>query len=1081
MDHVAYPDDAALDPLAVPYICNTEFLAIYNSGGFRGFPDKAGWVSESDINGDARKSNWQTCSHAELARRAQAWLYFGLLSAFLEMPIQDVVEVMVTNRDDETRVICSAALPDLLRKRQHIFSRPTGGSAKPKRKQQAIRENDEKLWLLRAVCLHSEQLERRVGEGSRVPSPEDDRLQVISCSIRILLQTLGCAKFEDSSATLKRLETHSSTPRYPGTSNRRWRVPNTIAIQRRMIHAGWCPAQIRQLSQAYSCSSMYFFSGLRRQEAVTHVGCSETECIAYNVDSSTYKQAHTTPNCECFMKEIDTTELNRRIIQGQLPIVVASVKPDGGVDLKLDNFNLRGGFVAVSHVWSGGLGNPDSNGLHMCQLKRIMNLARERLQKRPSWLGNSTGKVAFWLDTLCIPSGEGPGVKAAKGIAISKMSVIFSEATAVMVLDQELQKIDVKGMAFANTLAYVLCSAWMMRCWTLREASLANNAFVQFRDARVPLKLPRSSSRSAKTEASSALLAELGNALILLEDVSWTRPGRKAMWNLRKLEVHQAFAFSATWNNFLGRSTTKAKDFYRNFSAMQDLTANSVNSLLPKRLDNTAEGHENIMKAILKGHATLPLSLLYLETARGDDLGNGGGGSFVPPFPPTVRLDASLGYMKVFSDYLVIKRSHKPATIDELPQALLENMALHERFTIRINCWLNQKFPAMTAEHPMIDSICFEYQAPAPILGHTVRVPNSEDTNGYQHFHIDSHLAGRTSGLSNLPTEIGPSGEIVDYVVVCPDLRQWHDYAEWYHCRGALFKKTKCSGSRYELLYLRSVHIAFEDAGMSVSTVSLGKSQMIEKEYYMADLVPEDVKLLVHCDISSWPSAEHYFDSPEEPLFQHVHGCLMGLTMLSVQLGWILWFVVGMSLNVGRVPMGCIFVFKVLLMGAEAIWFTPVAERLQQRFWVEDFSGGAPMNSNEADGGRAAGWHAWEVSLLYPSLLFGPRRFLVGLAALIVIGTLTLTTTVMGTGAAGVWGFSVVLFEVTIRTCAYLIWTYGMRTKLVRSWVDFLDVWWLHFVASVLDPFRNAHVTRSREHEPYREELDVNPELFLWG
>lgn len=836
MDHVAYPDGAALDPLVIPYVCDSDSLADFDSNDFQGFPVKSGWVSEPKLNENGSKCGWLACSSPELARRAQVWLYFGLLSAFVDLPIRDVVSIMVTTSEGETRVLCSAALPDLLRRRQHIFKAPSGGSSVRKKERQALHAKDEKIRLLRAATLYSECLETALSQDSGVPSPDVYRLQIISCSIRILLQTLGCAKFEDPTTTLKRLETHSSTPRYPGTSHRRWRVPNAVVIKNRMLHSGWCPAQIHQLSQAYSCSALYFFSGLPRREAVTHDGCSKVECVAYNIDSSTYKQAHTEPGCTCWMKEVDTAELSARIVQGQLPIVVASVKPDGDVDLKLENFNSRAGFVAISHVWSGGLGNPQGNGLHMCQLKRVMGLARERLQSRPSWLGGATGKVAFWLDTLCIPAGEGPGVKVAKGIAINKMSVIFSEATAVMVLDQELQKIDVKGMSFANTLAHVLCSAWMMRCWTLREASLANNAFVQFRDERMPLKLPRRSA-NPRTEADNALLAELGNSLLLLEDVSWKRPGRKAMWSLRKLEVHQAFAFAATWNNFLGRSTTKAKDFYRNFSAMQDLTASSVNELLPRRLDDTAGGHESIMKAILKSHATLPLSLLYLETTHAKASGSGGS-SFIPAFPPAERLDASLGYMKVFSDYLLIKRSQTPVTLDQLPDGFLQKMAWHERFAITANVKLNAAFPDMAPEIPMIESICFEYTAPVPILGHTVLMPECEGS-GNQYLHIDSHLTTPSADMDS-------NEQKVNYVIVCPDLRQWHDHAEWYQCRGALFKKTKSAGSRYELLYLRSVHIFLEETGVGVKAMTPEKTLSNEKEY-IAGLVPEDVKLLVHC------------------------------------------------------------------------------------------------------------------------------------------------------------------------------------------------------------------------------------------
>ena len=53
------------------------------------------------------------------------------------------------------------------------------------------------------------------------------------------------------------------------------------------------------------------------------------------------------------------------------------------------------------------------------------------------------------------------------------MAKIYTGAMTVLVLDPELQHIKHQGMAIESVLAYVLCSAWMSRCWTLQEASLS--------------------------------------------------------------------------------------------------------------------------------------------------------------------------------------------------------------------------------------------------------------------------------------------------------------------------------------------------------------------------------------------------------------------------------------------------------------------------------------------------------------------------------------------------------------------------------------------------------------------------------
>jgi hypothetical protein len=75
-------------------------------------------------------------------------------------------------------------------------------------------------------------------------------------------------------------------------------------------------------------------------------------------------------------------------------------------------------YVAISHVWADGLGNPASNGLPRCQLDKLFALlgdlinpstfASIRFKKsstiqRALW--NRTSRRYFWMDTFCIPVG----------------------------------------------------------------------------------------------------------------------------------------------------------------------------------------------------------------------------------------------------------------------------------------------------------------------------------------------------------------------------------------------------------------------------------------------------------------------------------------------------------------------------------------------------------------------------------------------------------------------------------------------------------------------------------------------------
>lgn len=54
-------------------------------------------------------------------------------------------------------------------------------------------------------------------------------------------------------------------------------------------------------------------------------------------------------------------------------------------------------------------------------------------------LGSASSSVYFWIDTLCVPSGDIPE----KGMTIASMERVYKEATAVLVIDSELELIDV--------------------------------------------------------------------------------------------------------------------------------------------------------------------------------------------------------------------------------------------------------------------------------------------------------------------------------------------------------------------------------------------------------------------------------------------------------------------------------------------------------------------------------------------------------------------------------------------------------------------------------------------------------------
>jgi len=78
------------------------------------------------------------------------------------------------------------------------------------------------------------------------------------------------------------------------------------------------------------------------------------------------------------------------------------------------------------------------------------------------------------MDTLCVPVHS--SAKALRKKAIQLLGKTFHEASAVLVLDRELEIVQSNKASFLELGLRILCSGWMKRLWTLQEATLASEA-----------------------------------------------------------------------------------------------------------------------------------------------------------------------------------------------------------------------------------------------------------------------------------------------------------------------------------------------------------------------------------------------------------------------------------------------------------------------------------------------------------------------------------------------------------------------------------------------------------------------------
>ncbi|KAF1934421.1 uncharacterized protein M421DRAFT_50757, partial [Didymella exigua CBS 183.55] len=130
--------------------------------------------------------------------------------------------------------------------------------------------------------------------------------------------------------------------------------------------------------------------------------------------------------------------------------------------------NPAGGFVALSHVWSQGLGADDDNrGLHRDLLHQVF----DRVEP--------LGIKWVWTDSLAIPGGKRTLhflEEEVKGTIINAMANIYREARMVLVFDALCLRLNSTDPIQAAVMLSL--GNWLTRMWTYQEIKLAKMAVV---------------------------------------------------------------------------------------------------------------------------------------------------------------------------------------------------------------------------------------------------------------------------------------------------------------------------------------------------------------------------------------------------------------------------------------------------------------------------------------------------------------------------------------------------------------------------------------------------------------------------
>ncbi|KAI1411138.1 hypothetical protein F5Y13DRAFT_201679 [Hypoxylon sp. FL1857] len=447
---------------------------------------------------------------------------------------------------------------------------------------------------------------------SRIPYATQDPLPVLLLSISVLLSSLDeTYRRYDVDYTLHYLE-HD--------------LPQTLLLMR-----------------------PYFVSLLTRRErpGIDHSLCSEICCMANNVDEETYQTFHVSRGCRCPMVGVDETRLAEIVRQGSIPVIyVETDRKTKNPKLRLKAASPGNKYVALSHVWADGLGNPRSNSLPQCQIKR---LARQisalpkcgTVSCEPpcdeylwaNWVptnaeySRQTSRL-FWMDTLCVPVDDSD----LRTHAINRMAAVYAGASHVLVLDYELQQLRLGTQPLTDHMAFIISCNWSSRSWTYQEGTLSRACYFQCADGAInPIIYP------IIWRPGYFARLPLGNAPIFrvpsgpinmdhLPDIEFNFRSGMIQHGLRRSIIQllcsykprrpgfekltNEYYYSAlvdTWNMLIHRSTTKVDDLYSILCNLMDFKPYQLTEL---------QSNSERMAAIFYSSTKIPLAFLYNRSPR---------------------------------------------------------------------------------------------------------------------------------------------------------------------------------------------------------------------------------------------------------------------------------------------------------------------------------------------------------------------------------------------------------------------------------------------------------------------------------
>jgi len=453
------------EALEIPYLCSD----LQYSPPFWSYSSDNGWTVAELFHFDFTQSSW---THDDIDPFLQSWLFFGLVEESLGLLLARYKTplhlLQLLGKNSSGRLLVNTEVFHF-----HYEDFRTALQGLPLERWLACRQKVAENILSTYYVLQKQldQMRRIEYRDSRAPGPRARQTPVMLSIMCLCTYLATLFEVQD--------DTHRQRPIYLEQG----------FLENSLLQDGWCPSQVKRMSRTLTAPSLYLISRMRRpDDNINHNGantgthssrCSDFQCFADQICLEAYVTKHDDahhdiPNL-CASKPFLRAEQRQSydmLKEGVLPLTILDSDPHKLRTVRSDEHPR---YVAISHIWAHGLGNPYDNSLPECQLRRLSGIVNKLYpeEDRP---------VPFWVDTLSCPTEP----DEATSLAIIQMRNTYKNADKVLVLDTYLEE-EVEGMSTIERLLRIICSGWTTRLWTLQEGALAKDLWFQFRDKAISL------------------------------------------------------------------------------------------------------------------------------------------------------------------------------------------------------------------------------------------------------------------------------------------------------------------------------------------------------------------------------------------------------------------------------------------------------------------------------------------------------------------------------------------------------------------------------------------------------------------